>query len=60
MKTITIKGWIPAGDDAKEVVRFDKERNSLTCLYATKGTRNMYDDDAWPPKRVTITIQVND
>jgi hypothetical protein len=60
-KKYTLKGWcLP--EVADRPVYFIKSWSGKLCgfVFKYKGNRLDYHPDCWPPKRVTVTVEVED
>lgn len=62
-----VKGWIPKSITAKDMFWWDTYNNNdfetLTeegVISRFKGKKSDWQEDEWPPKRVDITIVVDD
>ena len=60
MKRKVYKIWIARTEDA--CAGFDSDGRFFFGIeaYNTKGRRTDYSDEDWPPKRATITVEIED
>ena len=58
------KGWVPSDAKPAELFEWDRTIHELSlgrCVVEmTKGRKRDWDWASWPPKRVTITVEVED
>ena len=65
MSKQVIKGWVEKGRKAKDFVNRGRyatefQRRLVGVVENTKGKKSDWDPYDWPPKRVTITIEVDE
>ena len=53
MKEITIKCWV-----SKEFSKITNIEDLICCVADARGQKGEWFPEAWPPKRATITIKV--
>lgn len=61
MKRKVFKGWTSRRYLVGDVISFDTDDGLiLDDVFRTKGEKSMWDERDWPPKRVTITVEIED
>ena len=61
MKRKVYKCWIPRTDsETADLFSFDDGLYVDADIYPTKGRKNQYLAVDWPPRRATITVEVED
>lgn len=59
MRKKTFTGWIGKSvKDLSELVHKDKTYDKIDLLYLTRGKKEDWDFENWPPIKVKVTIEV--
>ena len=54
------KGWISKQDSIEKFFRLEDEEYATTGFFKTRATKYEWGDFHWPPKRVTVTVEVEE
>ena len=58
-KKNVFKGWISKQDKIEKLLYLDDfGEEYMTSIFKTRGTKAEWGDFHWPPKRVKITVEV--
>lgn len=62
MERKVFNGWVSREYSINDFIGFDvgNESMEISDVFRTKGNKKMWNIRDWPPKRVTITVEIED
>lgn len=57
MKKITRIGWVVKNETPRIGINCYDETYQLENVFSTRGKKDIYTEDEWPPRKVRITVE---